>query len=448
MREKFFKIIDQLLGKQKARALVMFLLFFLAMTIFWILKPIKKGTFISYFRVNTLDLWGTSLGGAEAEQLAKLTVVFVALLAAILLKGITKYFSFQKVFLFTTLSAAAAITFFASGILSVQGWLAWGLYVFGDVQNSLLIVLLWSLLHNTFKWREAKRVLGIVGLGSVAGGLCGTIFLQHTLLILGRETVIELCGFLMLVIAVVGTTYARKCAANDRESDKMPRVEAVSSSEREDGNLLTGWRHCKSSRYWLTIALLVVLYEATSGIIDFQLSMAVENMAGHDTGRDVYFSFVGSAQNAVALVVQLFFSGEIIRRWGLSNALLVLPLTILGGSVGFLFAPTLAGAMFLSVSDNGLNYSVNQQAKETLYLPTEAHGRFRAKAFIDLFVQRFAKAGVAILNLLLITTSSLNGVRWLSLALIPLLVLWIATAQIAGRQFETLSWSSSVQPNS
>lgn len=446
MKTKFVKKIKHLFSKRKARVFVMFWLFFLAMAIFWILKPIKKGIFISHFRINEIDFWGTSLGGAEAEQLAKLTVVFVALAVAVLLKAATRYFSFQNIFLLTTVSAAAGITFFASEISGGDGWSAWALYVFGDVQNSLVIVLLWSLLHNTFRWREAKGVLGFVGLGSVAGGLCGTLFIQQTLPLLGRETVIALCAVLMLFIAMLGYKYSRDFNFKEKTLVKASPGKNNLNRAMDAVNLLNGWRGCRKSKYWLTIALLVVLYEATSGIIDFQLSIAVENMGGDDTGRDVYFSFVGSAQNAVALVVQMFFSGQIIRRWGLANALLVLPLTILGGSLGFLFAPTLGGAMFLSVSDNGLNYSLNQHAKETLYLPTEPEGRFRAKAFIDLFVQRFAKAAIAVLNLTLFTTASLNGVRWLSLAAIPLLMLWIATAQVAGRQFENLLWSST-QPN-
>jgi len=434
----------QSFGKRRMRVAAMSVLFFLAMAVFWILKPIKKGIFISHFKTNTIDFGGMNLGGAEAEQLAKITVVFAALIIAISLGIASRYYSLRKIFLLTTLSAVAGIAFFAWGISSGDGWLVWALYVFGDVQNSLIIVLIWSLLHNSFRVREAKCVYGFVGLGGVLGGLVGTVFVQQALPFLGRETVVLLCAAPMLLIVVIGYKYSRNSNYKEQQFVKKSPPNGDLSGAGDVTNLSKGWRAIEKSKYWIAVGLLVVLYEATSGIIDFQLSTTVEQLSG-DIDRDVYFSFVGTAQNAVALVVQLFFSGQIIRRWGLENALLVLPLTILCGSLGFLVAPTLGGAMFLSVSDNGLNYSLNQQAKETLYIPTKPEERLRAKAFIDVFVQRFAKATTAVLNLAVVTTASLNGVRWLSLVAIPLLILWIATARVAGREFKHLSVVSSSQ---
>lgn len=436
--------IKQSFGKRRRRVAAMSALFFLAMAIFWILKPIKKGVFISHFKTNRIDFWGMNLGGAETEQLAKITVVFAALIFAILLGIASRYYSLRKIFLFTTVSAAAGIALFAAQVSNGDGWFVWALYVFGDVQNSLVIVLIWSLLHNSFRVREAKCFYGFVGLGGVAGGLVGAVFVQQLLPIFGRETIILLCAAPMLLIAVIGYKYSRNSNYKERQFvKKSPPVGDLSGAAGVT-NLSKGWRAIEKSKYWIAVGLLVALYEATSGIIDFQLSATVEHLSG-DIDRDVYFSFVGMAQNAVALVVQLFFSGQIIRRWGLENALLVLPVTILCGSLGFLLAPTLGGAMFLSVSDNGLNYSLNQQAKETLYVPTKPEERLRAKAFIDVFLQRFAKAAIAVLNLAVVTTASLNGVRWLSLAAIPLLLLWIATARVAGREFEHLSMVNSSQ---
>lgn len=436
MFAKTARKIKRKFGKRRLRVAAMSGSFFLAMAVFWILKPIKKGILISHFKIHPIDFGGTILGGAETEQMAKITVVAAALLAAIFLGIATRRLALRKIFTATLIAVAGGIVFFALAISGGGGgWLVWALYVFGDVQNSLIVVLLWSLLHDSFRVREAKCVYGFVGLGGVAGGLFGTIFVQLFLPLVGRETMILWCAAPVLLIAVIGCQYAR-------DSNYKKRRFVAESPAKADlpaaANPPNGGRAPEKSKYWIAVAALVALCEATSGIIDFQLSATVENLSA-DIERDVYFSFVGLAQNAVAFVIQLFFSGQIIRRWGLENALLVLPLTILGGSLGFLLAPTLGGAMFLAVSDNGLNYSLNQQAKETLYVPTKPEERLRAKAFIEVFVQRFAKAATAVFNLAVVTTANFTSVRWLSLAAIPLLLLWIATARVAGREFENLS---------
>ena len=45
---------------------------------------------------------------------------------------------------------------------------------------------------------------------------------------------------------------------------------------------------------------------------------------------------------------------------------------ILSGTIGFVLLPTLAFVGVMSVSDNALNESIDQSAKETLYPPRRA----------------------------------------------------------------------------
>jgi ATP:ADP antiporter, AAA family len=134
--------------------------------------------------------------------------------------------------------------------------------------------------------------------------------------------------------------------------------------------------------------------------------------------------------------VQIFVTGLAMSRLGVNRALLVLPVVVLAASVGFLALPVLWAGSLLSVADNGLNYSINQSAREALYVPTSRAEKYRAKAFIDVFVQRFAKALAVGLGLLLSAAfTEFDDVRWLSLATVLLVGLWIAAARFAGKRF-------------
>src|SRR5262249_33182756 len=90
------------------------------------------------------------------------------------------------------------------------------------------------------------------------------------------------------------------------------------------------------------------------------------------------------------------------------------------------------------VSDNSLNYSINQSAKEALYVPTSRVDKYHAKAFIDMFVQRSAKVIAVVLNLA-IAYISLGKVRWLSLLSISILTLWVIIVRFAGNRFDNLA---------
>ena len=102
--------------------------------------------------------------------------------------------------------------------------------------------------------------------------------------------------------------------------------------------------------------------------------------------------------------------------------------------------PALWFGSMLSTTDNALNYSLNQSTKEALYTPTTRDEKYKAKAFIDMFVQRFAKVlavGVSLLVTSLFTDFA--TVRWLSLFTIAVVVVWALAARYAGRRFHELT---------
>ncbi len=53
----------------------------------------------------------------------------------------------------------------------------------------------------------------------------------------------------------------------------------------------------------------------------------------------------------------------------------------------------------LKVGESGLRYSLDQATRELLFLPVPAKARLKAKAYIDVFIQRGAKGLAAILLL-------------------------------------------------
>jgi AAA family ATP:ADP antiporter len=112
----------------------------------------------------------------------------------------------------------------------------------------------------------------------------------------------------------------------------------------------------------------------------------------------------------------------------------------LAGSVGFLFTPVLLTGSALYIFDNGFNNSINQSSKEVLYVPTTRVEKYQAKAFIDMFVQRLAKAVAVGLSLAITTLFvGFGSVRWLSLVTALILVAWISIVRFAGKEFEKIS---------
>ena len=414
-------------------AILMFSYFFLVITCFWILKPIKKGLFIEFYDEAGYDLLGVAFSAPQAELLAKILNMVVAFAAVVVFTRLSRQFRRQQLtFIFAT--------FFIGCYLLFGQWLTvpddasvWSFYLFGDLYSTLMVATFFAFLNDSVTPGAAKRLYGLIGLGGVCGGVFGSSVVSANISVLTYSTWLWMCSGLTLLIIVVAWAAGQQVSVPDSGTSADP------GANSPGGNAATeGARLVFSSRYLLSILAIVGLYEIISTIIDFQFTFTVSHyLDGADIGR--HFALVYSLTNWVSLLVQLFLTSFIMTRFGLTVALLVLPFTIALGSSAFLLFPALWVGSLLSTADNGFSYSINQSAKEALYVPTTEAEKYRAKAFIDMFVQRFAKAIAVLISLgITFAVKDISGLRYLGLVTLALLIIWVMAARFAGRQFSEL----------
>jgi AAA family ATP:ADP antiporter len=402
---------------------------FLVITVFWVVKPIKRGMMLDYYGAHPLEWFGTTFMGAEVEQLGKILNVFVAMVAVALFTLAVR--RFRRVVLVYICCALFAVGFIVFGLSMDEqsGPLVIAFYSYGDLFNTVMVALFWAFMHDLVVADQAKRLYGIVGLGGVLGGLFGSTVVASGVEDVGRAWLVTMCVVPLFVASLIAWWVDRIAQTKFKREDKP--LDAKHSS-----SLLEGAKLVLSSRYLTAIAATILIYEVTSNIIDFQLSAIVQETITDATERDAFFAFVGQVTGGVSVFVQLVLTSFVMRRFGVGVALLFLPACILAGSVGFLVMSTIAFATMLSASDNALNYSIHQSAKEALYVPTSRDEKYKAKAVIDMFVQRSAKLLAVGLNLVFAAFVGLASVRWLSLGTIALLGAWIPLSIWLGRRFE------------
>jgi ATP:ADP antiporter, AAA family len=93
-----------------------------------------------------------------------------------------------------------------------------------------------------------------------------------------------------------------------------------------------------------------------------------------------------------------------------------------------------AVAIVLAASDRGLNYSLQQVAKETLYVPLSDAQKYKAKAFIDIVVDRAGKALSSVGLLVIMAVQGVSIGACVVLAIAALLV-WAVAANALGRAY-------------
>jgi AAA family ATP:ADP antiporter len=409
--------------------------FFLVIAIFWVLKPMKRGLILSYFSEHPLQYAGWVLSGAQAEQIGKTLNMVVAFVVVGIFTWLVRRYARHYLIVIFCAMFGGLFLFFGSIIdqIDVVGRAGvWAFYITGDIWTTVMVATFWAFANDLHTGDEAERLYGIVGLGGVLGGFAGSTVVAALVEQLGRNTLIYGCLAPTAVIAALAVWIHHREA--DPEHRPLPQEETVPN---EDGEsiFLEGAKLVFQSRYLLGIAAVLALYEMVSNIVDFQLSAIVEQQVATGTERDTFFGVIGQATSLVSIGVQLFLTSFVMKRYSVKAALLFLPLAILGGTLGFVVLPSLVFVGFMSVSDNALNYSINQSAKESLYTPTTRDAKYKAKSFIDMFIQRAGKVLAVALNLGL-TALVITDVRWLSLAVGLLLVAWIATIHFLGQEYE------------
>lgn len=413
-------------------AIFMFFYFFLVIATFWILKPIKKGLFLEYYHLQGFDLLSWHMNAAQAELIAKILNMVVAFLAATVFTLLARSFRRQQL---TYIFSGFFIVCYAlySAVLDKPGDLAvWSFYLFGDLFSTLMVATFFAFLNDSVNPDTAKRLYGPIGLGGVTGGPTGSTL--KTVLHLSDAMWLWVCLGLGVVIVLLAMAAGRQVARRP-----LPETPQEQAPQPKRNPALEGGRLVFRSPYLLSIVAIVGLYEMVSTIMDFQFSATLGHYLTRETLRD-HLDVVLTVTLWVAFLVQIFLTSPIMMtRFGVGVALLVLPAAALLGSVGFLIAPVLLIGSALNTCDNGFSYSINQSAKEVLYVPTTREEKYKAKAFIDMFVQRFAKAVAVVLSLgITMVFVGFGSVRWLSLITVLILAFWIMAVRYVGRHFKEI----------
>lgn len=432
------KSIINIRRDELAISFLMFFYFFLVITSFWVLKPIKKTLFIGYYKKGGFDLPGWHMTGSQAELLAKILNMLVAILAVAVFTWLARRFRRQQLTYIFAAFFMACYALYSFAVKSPGEEVVWSFYLFGDLFSTLMVATFFSFLNDSVTPEKAKRLYGLVGSGGVMGGAFGSLVVRVWIDRLDTSAWLWITFFIAAAIiaiaGIAGALVTRNPPAP--EEPDQPRSDA---EEKKSNVAVEGAKLVFSSRYLLAIVAIVGLYEIASTIMDFQFTATVEHYVDRDNIAR-HFSTVYTITNFVAMFVQFFLTSYIMTRFGVRAALSVLPVLVLLSSAGFVVVPVLWLGSMLNTADNGFSYSINQSAKETLYVPTSRDEKYKAKAFIDMFVQRFAKTLAVIVSLFITSVFiDFSSVKWLSLFTIAIGVVWLFAVRYAGREFNRIA---------
>ena len=106
--------------------------------------------------------------------------------------------------------------------------------------------------------------------------------------------------------------------------------------------------------------------------------------------------------STIGFVVQVWLTSRIHRYLGIGFALMILPVSLGSTGVIMLFNGALWAPALARILDQSLRYTVDKTTREILFLPLPSDMKHQAKPFVDVTVDRIAKALGALILLVLV----------------------------------------------
>ena len=307
-------------------------------------------------------------------------------------------------------------------------WVPVVYYVWHSILSVMTVSQFWSYANHSYDPRQAKRLFGFIGAGGLLGGFAGGQFAR-------LAEVIGTGGVLLVAAGVTAFLAVLVYVMNALHTTDEAQVAGAAGLAKLD-EARGGFEAIKASRHLTLIALLMLLTIAVANIVDLQYKWAVTAVTTGLDERTATFGLFDSLLSISGFVFQVLFVSRIHRRLGVGVAMRILPVAMGLGTIGLLFTPVaLINVLFVvAVTLRVMRYSIDQATRELLFLPVPSKARLKAKAYIDVFVQRFAKGFGAVFVLIGTTVLGLNiaQVGWFTIGLI---VVWLAVTVAMRRQF-------------
>jgi AAA family ATP:ADP antiporter len=339
----------------------------------------------------------------------------------------------------TLFFASTLLVFIVLGNMGVREGIPYFLWV--GVFNVMVIAQLWAFANDLYTQKQGERLFPLIGLGSALGASVGALAATKMMRAVGPYGLMTTAALLLVCCAILTWWIDRRQV---RQADPRQREQAEQPLRKEGGFQLIF-----RDRYLLLIAALVVLLNIVNTSGEFLLGKLVVAQAAHAFPDPVtmvaarerfigefYGSFFGWV-NITGLVLQTFFVSRIFKAIGPGGALFVGPSIALVGYSVILVAPVLGLVRVLKIFDNSSDYSIQNTARQALFLPTSREAKYKAKAAIDAFFMRFGdvlQAGVVYLGTALgFVVSSFAALN------LAFTVLWILVAAALAREYKKRS---------
>lgn len=323
--------------------------------------------------------------------------------------------------IFSVIAVNVAVAFLCKKFF----FLPFAFYMWKEVYVLLMFQLVWSVIHANVQLNRAKYLYGIFyGIGGM-GSVLGSSFPGFFAVSYGSENLIFLTLPIYLLLLFVYWKMSHHC-----------RGDVPIENREEKGGFYHGIKLIRGSRFLIFALLIVIFMQMITAIVDFQFNDFLEKFFGQKDVRTEYSARIFGIVHSITVIFQFIGTYVLIKWMGFRRSHYFVPTCLALFSSLLLAFPIFPIACLTFITCKSLDFSVFGVIKEMLYVPLKPDEKFRAKAVIDIFAYRSAKAFSSLLILSITAFISSTYLAWMTMALT---VGWILSVSYGLKEYEKLT---------
>ncbi len=361
-----------------------------------------------------------------------------------------------------------------SGLIAIlRNWTYSLFYIMSELWGSVALSLLfWGFANDTTRSKESKRFYGVFGIGGNLAMIVSGWFIIHFSRVrdnlpadadawgMSLNYMIAMVLGSALIIMGIYWWINKNVLTDTRFYDTSEQQKA--KKEKPKMSLSDSFKYLARSKYVLMLALLVISYGVAINLVEVtwkdQLKLL---MKGNSNDYSAFMGKFSQYTGLITILMMLFVSSNVIRRFGWTVAALITPIVLLVTGAGFfsfiIFKDSLSGfiAMFgtsplvlavvfgqiQNIMSKSTKYSLFDPTKEMAYIPLDQEAKVKGKAAIDVVGARLGKSGGSLINqgLILFFGSIALITPYVAAILFLIMFVWIWAAQGLGAMYNKLT---------
>jgi ATP:ADP antiporter, AAA family len=381
-------------------------LLFFVIAAFIVLKSARDALILSEYSAQALPYFMV------------LTTLAVGLLVAVYLRFQTR--------LSLCRAAGISLIVFSLGTMAlwagiIQGRTEWipALYVWVGVFGAVAPMQAWSIISRRLMIRQAKRAIGFIGGGGVAGSIAGGLLAERLADWISVPALLPAAALAMLA-ALIPVSALGFCKTVMDDHLQQP-----------------GQERPLRKRFVYVIVLIVGAGTVVSTFADFQFKVIAQRDLQTAASLAVFFGWFYAYLGVATLLFQVLITPLLLQRVDLAVALSILPIAFLAGNSMILVFGALWSAILLRGGEQLFKHSIDRSSLEVLYTAVPGIAKLRLKAMVDALGVRLSESAAALVLVLLFSVAELP-LQAISIISLAVVAVWVAGTISLKREYPEL----------